>query len=46
MTPAAKPTQTGALAFTGASTMTLAVGAMMLLLLGVGLTLAGKEFGD
>ena len=46
VTPTAQPTQTGALAFTGASTMTLAVGALMLLLLGVGLTLAGKEFGD
>ena len=46
VTPTDQPTQTGALAFTGASTMTLAVGALMLLLLGVGLTLAGKEFGD
>ncbi len=42
----ATPTPSGALALTGASTMTLAVGALMLLLLGIGLTLAGKEFGE
>lgn len=38
--------QSGALAFTGVSSMTLAVGAAMLLLVGIGLTLVGKEFAE